>query len=172
MPQPWKQFWKINERRLCVGLMLAAYLLTVSGFPIPAFTEQRDSQPFACQGHACGCSSTEQCKSNCCCVTRKQNLARAKEHASDLPTNTIVTKPAEGDRSPSAGFRWVLGISARHCHGFSTLWISSGAVAPPPPALTWSPNRPAIGSLAFSKDVACHLAIPPDDPPPRFVSYH
>src|SRR6266481_10155373 len=87
---PRKQLWRLHQRRLCVGLMLVAYLLTVAGFPVLGSTKKHGSHPFPCQDHDCGCSSAEECWTNCCCFSPEQHLAWAHDHAVEPPAYAIL----------------------------------------------------------------------------------
>ncbi len=75
-------------------------------------------------------------------------------------------KPAT--QTPAASrIRWAMGVNVMRCHGFSTLWVTSGSVAPPPPALTWSPFWKIDGCLSILDADATVRLTPPLDPPPR-----
>jgi hypothetical protein len=67
------------------GFALIAYLVTAIGFPVPAPTIQDLSQPFPCQGHACGCRNALECWQHCCCFTPKEKLAWAEAHGIPVP---------------------------------------------------------------------------------------
>src|SRR5206468_2926988 len=36
-------------------------------------------------------------------------------------------------KKPTSALRWISGMAALHCQGQSTLWLTLGAVLPPPP---------------------------------------
>jgi hypothetical protein len=77
-------------------------------------------------------------------------------------------RPSEGQPpAPKKGSRWAYGWNALRCQGLTTLWVSAGAVAPPPPQVRWEPCLVPAGWLS-SPDVFLHgfLTSPPD-PPPR-----
>ena len=69
----------------------------------------------------------------------------------------------------TVGFRWLLTMKAMGCRGFSTQWVASCSVAPPPPTLTWQPLWQPAGELwVRDLDISFRLT-PPLDPPPRLV---
>jgi hypothetical protein len=75
------------------------------------------------------------------------------------------SRHCEGDRPQTkVGLRWVHGMSILRCQGFSTLWVSAGAVLAPPPGPTW--NVPATpSSILFYRDASAVTV--PDAPLPR-----
>ncbi|MBX3441571.1 MAG: hypothetical protein KF774_04130 [Planctomyces sp.] len=77
----------VFNRRLAGVLMLWLGLLQ---FPLPsplrAPDDQKDtSVPFPCMHSACGCANAEQCWTSCCCTTREERIAWAKEHLGAVP---------------------------------------------------------------------------------------
>lgn len=87
-----------------------------------------------------------------CC---SQALGRSAKNASSGPAS----------RSP-----WVLGVAGLRCRGVSTLWVSTGAVLPPPMPPQWSDVLPPIGWLPQWDASSFSLLLPPPDPPPRLHS--
>jgi hypothetical protein len=79
------------------------------------------------------------------------------------------TPAAETDspRNPTGSVKWVLGIVSQKCRGGSTLWSSSGAALPPPPAVTWTPGLIPVGCLLCTINTHIPIALIPSDPPPR-----
>jgi hypothetical protein len=80
-------------------------------------------------------------------------------------TTSPAAKPAPSDGP--AGPRWVSGLAALKCRGLSTLWVSSGAVLPPPALLSWAPVWPPAGSLAYHDAAPLPVLSCPPEPPPR-----
>jgi hypothetical protein len=80
--------------RLTSGCALVAYLITAIGVPVPAVTIQDLSQPFPCQGHACGCRNALECWQHCCCFTPREKLAWAEAHG--VPVPAYAEAPATG----------------------------------------------------------------------------
>jgi hypothetical protein len=66
--------------------------------------------------------------------------------------------------------RWVNSMAALQCRGGITLWVSSGAVLPPPPVMTWSPGLLPIDWLSYSDCFNLRISLTPPTPPPR-LSY-
>jgi hypothetical protein len=78
--------------------------------------------------------------------------------------------PVKTDESDSKKIRWVLGFSTWSCQGFTTLWLSAGAVVPVPLPFAWVPESPPSDRLPFVRVDAPFLFSTPPSPPPRFVS--
>ena len=79
-------------------------------------------------------------------------------------------RPCSTTNSPSTprgGVRWVHGVAALQCRGEISLWVSTGAVLPPPPVMTWTRCLLPTGWLSYPD--CCLLPIPrtPPTPPPR-----
>jgi hypothetical protein len=113
MRRSWKQLWRLHQRRFCVGLMLVAYLLTVSGVFVPASTKKLGGVPFPCQDHECGCQSAEQCWTSCCCFTPAQHLAWAKEHKVEPPAYAFL--PENSNASPTSQLVHEAEEAGHHC---------------------------------------------------------
>jgi hypothetical protein len=62
---------------------------------------------------------------------------------------------------------WVSSFAAQNCRGMSTLWITSGAVLPPSPAVAWSPALRPLGWVSCLDVNPLPIALSPPDPPPR-----
>jgi hypothetical protein len=101
--------------------------------------------------------------------------APQREHESRKKTQHRCRCCCEEQAAPvfagneKAGGKAVLaiGLSALHCHGLSTYWVSAGAVVPPPTPQSWSPCLTA-GERTRSQDTfAIRLPTCPRDPPPR-----
>ena len=120
MFRPRTQFWRSLLRRACVGLMLVAYLLTVTGFPVLGSTRKHGSVPFPCQDHECGCTSAEQCWTNCCCFSPEQHLVWASEHHIVPPVYANLATEHDHDHAGSPG--------CSHCHEDETPPSTSGTL--------------------------------------------
>ena len=78
-------------RRPLAAACLAFYLLSWIGIPLPVVRAVSDSsEPFPCQHHNCGCSSAEQCWTNCCCMSMKERLAWAKARGIQPPASVLA----------------------------------------------------------------------------------
>lgn len=77
-------------RRLVAGFSLANYLLLLVGIPMPTPVAKDSSRPFPCQHHRCGCASADQCWRHCCCFTREQKLAWARENEVSPPEEFLA----------------------------------------------------------------------------------
>lgn len=72
-------------RHLIAVTALGSYLAVAGGIPLPApsvshNTASRDSRPFPCQQHRCGCRTAEQCWQHCCCFSPAERRAWARAH--------------------------------------------------------------------------------------------
>jgi hypothetical protein len=74
-----------SRRPLAAGLTAVAYLATALGFPLAVRPARDPSRPFPCQGHACGCTTAEQCWQNCCCFSPAEQRAWARRHQVEPP---------------------------------------------------------------------------------------
>jgi hypothetical protein len=80
----------------------------------------------------------------------------------------LARKNCCADRpKPPVGIPWVLGVASLRCHGAATLWVSIGAVLPPPAPLEWRDWLPPIGWLSQRDASPVPLPYTPPDPPPR-----
>jgi hypothetical protein len=73
----------------------------------------------------------------------------------------------EAERKPGAAVGWVAGMAAQQCRGVSTLWLSSGAVLPPPPRVAWNPCLVPLGWVSCPEASPRTIAHLPAVPPPR-----
>jgi len=181
------KLWWHRAGKVSVGLALLSFCVSGIGFPLPATPIMDPSIPFPCQDHACGCRSAEQCWRHCCCFTVAERWDWAKAHHIEPPA--YAERPISDDEGhersacachtrrsqghddsqtkPSSSVRWVLGFSALQCGGLSTSWLNFGAVAPPPPVMSWYPGLLPIGWVSFTNYSPFKVAVDPLDPPPR-----
>jgi hypothetical protein len=173
-----KPVWRNLRRRICSGVTLLAYLAAAIGFPLPQ-TFARQSN--ACGRQVCGCDSAEQCKARgCCsqgtpqappeesepgdCCSKKKPVASCcteKKPAAEEPTQP-QTKPKEGK------VRWVIGMSAKKCHGGGTEWLNGDAAGLPMSLPTsWQPSWPYCHSVPILHEYSHVLSVDHLDPPPR-----
>jgi hypothetical protein len=97
-------------------LLLATYVVTAAGVPLPAGDlAHKSGELFPCSDCACGCASAEQCWRSCCCHTLAERFAWARVHGVRPPDFAIaearrtridlawLIEPAEVNaKSPSA----------------------------------------------------------------------
>jgi hypothetical protein len=75
---------------------------------------------------------------------------------------------AKGDCAPvGMSVKWVTAITAWGCRGYSTLWLSAGAVLPVPPLAAWSPDNTPPSRICLPPVRADMVPFTPPDPPPR-----
>lgn len=98
-------------------------------------------------------------------ATAAKSCCRAKaEHASCCqPEGCRSAQPS----SSSGSYRWVTSLHVWRCQGYSTLWISAGAVLPIPPRAAWIPDCSPPARLCFFSESTDSVPSTPPDPPPR-----
>ena len=72
--------------RVIGGVLLAVYLLVVSGLPIPMASElAQQFVRYPCEDSACGCASADRCWKSCCCHSLEEKVAWANENGVVIP---------------------------------------------------------------------------------------
>jgi len=178
-------------------LLLAAYVVTASGVPLPMApvdaTTASSATPFPCQGGHCGCRTAEQCWKSCCCQTPSERLAWAREHGVTPPNYLIVAaldeeravasrpccaarsccaKTAKNQksevRSQKSEIVWVSLIEAQKCRGESPTWHNVPISLLPPPRLDCVAFELRIQPfLPLRTPTPPSASFAPPDPPPR-----
>jgi hypothetical protein len=99
--------WRKLRHRVVAGLSIVSYLAAAIGYPLPAASAVRRefSEPFPCQGHACGCRSAEECWSGCCCLSPEERWSWARAHHVQPPE--YAEKPLRQDNRAGTGWRTV-----------------------------------------------------------------
>jgi hypothetical protein len=100
---------------------------------------------------AAGASHEGSCSENSCCHHEK-------------------SPPREEARPEAGKIHWFLGMTALHCRGLSTVWVTTGSVAPMPPPVTWSPGILLADVLPRTEGTSTLLPFLPPDPPPRLFA--
>jgi hypothetical protein len=84
-------------RRGTSAMLLAAYLLTAAGVPLPAGSKPTSTtELFACATSNCGCKTAEQCWQSCCCHTLAERIAWARKHGVRPPEFAIAEARSAG----------------------------------------------------------------------------
>src|SRR5215213_11062578 len=79
------------RRRLISAMLVAMYIVTATGIPLPAGKLARKSgELFPCSHCACGCASAEQCWRSCCCHSLAERMAWARVHGVRPPEFAIA----------------------------------------------------------------------------------
>ena len=63
--------------------------------PLPKSCPKDKSIAYPCMDHVCGCMNAEQCWRGCCCFTRDEKLAWAKENGVTPPAFVLAQTEAE-----------------------------------------------------------------------------
>lgn len=71
------------------SLVLAAFVVSAVGIPVPVASLNHAGQAFPCQAHGCGCDSAEHCWRRCCCHTLSERLAWAKRNQVEVPVDWL-----------------------------------------------------------------------------------
>ena len=107
------------------------------------------------------CKSGVQSARRSCCASG--GSGRAKQIANSAPGKKA------GAKSPSGRVKLVSGFAAQQCRGVSTLWMTTGAVLPPPPICAWALEwcNPHPNAL-FDASPLARRDLPVVPPPERF----
>jgi len=184
-----KRSWRFLTGKAWAGLALISFSFSTMAIPIPAPDIKNHSIPFPCENHPCGCQSAEQCWRHCCCFTVRERWEWAKAHLVEPPDyaerlssegvdshHGCATRCCHEHRSPPACDsqrsnprppQCTFGFSVLQCRGLATVWVSTGAVVPPPAVVSWIPCLHQTGWALTAKFSPCNVAISPIDPPPR-----
>ena len=77
-------------RRSLSAALLAVYVFTAAGVPLPTGHVAHSDELYPCSNCACGCASAEQCWRSCCCHTLAERFAWAREHNVRPPEYAIA----------------------------------------------------------------------------------
>jgi hypothetical protein len=196
--QPMKRWRKTLTKstlpqRMVAGILLVAYAFTCAGFlPLPAFANKKKSDtPFPCQDHFCGCTSAEECWTQCCCFTVEQRWEWAASHAITPPEYAVrpasshcpdCEKHATTARCESCGdlddhncestqhdkpvpAHGVFTVA--RCHGLAGEWLGIGVVLPAVFGNCALYDRSITERLLDANFSPVVLRFVPPDPPPR-----
>jgi hypothetical protein len=137
------------RRRATSLTMLAVYVVTAAGVPLPSGNHvHKSGELFPCSECPCGCATPEQCWRSCCCHTLAERMAWARVH---------------GVRPPE------FAIAAAMRGGVDVAWLTCKLGAPLSPAL------PAAGEGAgrLLAKTCCHCRAEKHDEQPQLkVSRH
>jgi len=166
-------------------MMLLAYILATFPIPLPMGVVTLSGQPFPCQSHRCGCSSLGQCLNGCCCYSRQQVVAWAKENKVRLPQVVRPTIEKRGCGSGGGGSAkkkqsscckskpkkrqmpaWVVTLEAMKCRGLTPDYMALGEpVSTPPAIVAWQPRFDLVAIISISRPMLSVLPGPPPVPP-------
>jgi len=131
--------------RAVTWLMLAAYVVVVSGVPLPIagsppeagspaakrLADKDRSRPFPCMDKPCGCATAEQCFSSCCCNSPAELLAWAEINGLD-PATLLVLQRRVAATAPEAPAAACCCSSAAEAAACCTTTESASAHQPAP----------------------------------------
>jgi hypothetical protein len=119
---------------------------------VAAAEEAADDEPASCcersKLQAAACSSALR-DGGCCSNDKRANCSNCS-HENEAPVE------------------WVIGIHAQKCQGLSLLWITTGAIAPPPAVVELpTDSNPTAWYVPSLPGFWQSLSKSPDVPPPR-----
>ena len=86
----------LSRPRSALGLLcLFNLLFLIIGMPLPKSRQKDKSIAYPCMNHACGCMNAEQCWRGCCCYTRDEKLAWARENGVAPPAFVLAQTDTE-----------------------------------------------------------------------------
>jgi hypothetical protein len=103
-----------------------------------------------------------------CCTAHQHGAKHTHSTSDEAKHNDHEHAPACTHCSAkTAGFTFMVGIAARKCRGLTDQWCASGAVLPPPVAVTWQFQWDLVEWLASDAPPLASLGLSPPVPPPR-----
>jgi hypothetical protein len=111
------------------------------------------------------CTSRETCSTpvhKICCTNHRDATPCCSKESGPLAERS---RPESATRTS-----WMLGIAALRCQGITTMWVSVGAVVPPPASLAGHDQLLPTGWLTHRNASPLPLILTPPDPPPRLTS--
>lgn len=90
----WRASVQTSLRAAIALVMIASLGLAQFGYPVYEVAVKKGDQPFPCQFSRCGCQTAEQCRTSCCCHSKRERVAWAVERGID-PDRVAVLTPAE-----------------------------------------------------------------------------
>ena len=117
-------------------------------------TRLRDQVEGRCP-HCANSEAAHATAEKACCASHKQAACCQKKAASSA--------------KKSHTSQWLAGFASLKCRGGVTQWLAAGAVAPPPPILTWQHVWPTCAWLSTASDTSSPRSLAPLDPPPRLL---
>lgn len=96
---------------MCCGGTLPATLLMSSEMAKTAAEKDR-RVPFPCMDKPCGCRNAEQCFRSCCCSTKTERIAWAKQHA---VSEEFIALATEAQEKPAAAKSCCAGKTVPSC---------------------------------------------------------
>jgi hypothetical protein len=88
-----------GARRVVIVVVLAAFVFTAAGVPLPTGTATKSTKlndAFLCATSSCGCATAEQCWRSCCCHSLSTRLEWARTNGVRPPDFAIAAASAAG----------------------------------------------------------------------------
>jgi hypothetical protein len=90
----WRTGVQITLRAAIALVMILSLFLAQFGYPVWKVVAKNGDRPFPCQFSNCGCHTAEQCRTSCCCHSKRERVAWAVDRGID-PDQVAVLTPAE-----------------------------------------------------------------------------
>jgi hypothetical protein len=103
------------RRRYARALLLALYVTTAAGIPLPAARSAKSGERFPCESCPCGCDSAEHCWRSCCCHTLAERIDWARENGVRPPEFVIAQARAENINLAWLGGRGAPSTAPKSC---------------------------------------------------------
>lgn len=87
----WRTGVQYTLRAVVSLLMIASLGLAQFGYPVWKVVAKNGDRPFPCQFSNCGCKTAEQCRTSCCCHTKRERVAWAVQRGIDPDEVAILT---------------------------------------------------------------------------------
>lgn len=136
--------------------------------------EEKREEPKSCckgSGKPCTCGEKNKKKSSCCSSGKSEQKSCCSSKKSGRHSGGCCPTPHNDEnksKESGAKLQWFPGMTALQCRGVSMLWISTGAVLPPPMPLVWQPHQKPAGWVVECPAVLKPFVSSPPVPPPRF----
>ncbi|HLW65784.1 MAG TPA: hypothetical protein VKS79_10730 [Gemmataceae bacterium] len=109
----------------------------------------------------------DQAEGKKCCPNCQKKAAKECVAPVACRKKSCCEKHEKAPQDQPRGNGWLQLTSVLHCRGMSTLWITSGAVVPPPPPITWTQWYQPENWLGLRNQTPTLVSVSPPDPPPR-----
>src|SRR5262249_1134203 len=102
-----RDYCRHGRRRCANAALLAIYLVTAAGVPLPTARSAKSAERFPCESCPCGCDSAEHCWRSCCCHTLAERMDWARENGVRPPEYAIADA-----RSAGINLAWLDGAAS------------------------------------------------------------
>ena len=72
-------------------LMILSLFLAQFGYPVWKVVAKKGNCPFPCQFSSCGCQTADQCRTSCCCHSKRERVVWAVERGIDADQVAVLS---------------------------------------------------------------------------------